>query len=87
MDDLFLFNATILKNRFDLSQTNIHIKNGIIHSVDFDNIDVTNAQNTQIVDCEGKTLLTGFADAHCSSAKHSAAKLALDILAVILRMS
>ena len=42
MDDLFLFNATILKNRFDLSQTNIHIKNGIIHSVDFDNIDEIN---------------------------------------------
>ena len=79
MDDLFLFNATILKNRFDLSQTNIHIKNGIIHSVDFDNIDVINAQNTQIVDCEGKTLLTGFADAHLHLFSYSSSLNQLDV--------
>ena len=79
MDDLFLFNATILKNRFDLSQTNIHIKNGIIHSVDFDNIDVINTQNTQIVDCEGKTLLTGFADAHLHLFSYSSSLNQLDV--------
>ena len=79
MDDLFLLNATILKNRFDLSQSNIHIKNGVIQSIDLDYIDIKEFSNTQIFDCEGKTLLTGFSDAHIHLFSYSSSLNQVDV--------
>ena len=79
MDDLFLLNATILKNRFDLSQSNIHIANGVIQSIDLDYIDSKEFSNTQIFDCEGKTLLTGFSDAHIHLFSYSSSLNQVDV--------
>ena len=79
MNNLLLLNATIISNIVEIKNTNIYIQNGKIHSFPKEEINPGIFANSKVIDCENKTVLTGFTDSHIHLFSHSSSLNTLDV--------
>jgi predicted amidohydrolase YtcJ len=81
MIDLILFNAQVITmDPFHPSAELIGIEGGkIVFVGDNQNLPTLRCNRTEVIDCDGKTLIPGFVDAHCHIHAFAEALVSLDL--------